>query len=147
MGWVAALKGALVGLDTAPLIYYIETHPTYLPMVDPFFDALGRGEFVAVTSVVTLLEVLVHPIRASDSALADEYRDLLFNSATVSTLDVTPPIAEEAARLRAVYNLRTPDAIQLATAITASATHFLTNDARLKVVSGIQVLVLDELAP
>jgi len=42
---------------------------------------------------------------------------------------------------------RTPDAVQLATAITASATYFRTNDARPKVVADVQVLVLDDLTP
>ena len=32
MGWVDDLLGQLVGLDTAPLIYYLETHPTYQPL-------------------------------------------------------------------------------------------------------------------
>ena len=29
MGWLAPLQGTLVGIDTAPLIYYIEQYPTY----------------------------------------------------------------------------------------------------------------------
>ncbi|WP_225896572.1 type II toxin-antitoxin system VapC family toxin [Amazonocrinis nigriterrae] len=40
-------------------------------------------------------------------------------------------IAETAAQLRADSNLRTPDAIQIATAIRAGASFFVTNDARL----------------
>ncbi len=60
MEWIAVLKGKTVGLDTTPLIYFIEENPTYLKTVRPFFEALSHGEFSAVTSVVTLLEVLVH---------------------------------------------------------------------------------------
>jgi predicted nucleic acid-binding protein len=41
--------------------------------------------------------------------------------------------------------LRTPDAIQVATAIQSGASHFLTNDAALAQISGISVLVLDAL--
>jgi len=55
--------GSIVGLDTGPLIYYIEEHPTFLPRVAPFFEAADRGEFRLVTSLVTLIEVLVHPVR------------------------------------------------------------------------------------
>ena len=147
MGWVDSLKGALVGLDTAPLIYFIEANPTYVSLVRPFFQALDRGELSVITSTVTLVEVLVHPLRSGDALLVQRYHDILLGSGSLTMQQVTPAIAEEAARLRAVYTLRTPDAIQLATAITASATHFLTNDARLKVISGIQVHVLDELKP
>lgn len=60
MGWIDTLQGTVVGLDSAPLIYFIEEHPTYLPLMDAFFEALDRGEFQVVTSVITLLEVLVH---------------------------------------------------------------------------------------
>ena len=63
MEWVAALRGKVVGLDTTPLIYFIEENPAYLPTVHPFFEAVDRGEFAVVTSMMTLLEVLVHPFR------------------------------------------------------------------------------------
>jgi hypothetical protein len=39
MEWVNALQGSVVGLDTAPLIYFIEENPTYVKIVDPFFEA------------------------------------------------------------------------------------------------------------
>ena len=32
MEWLEALRGTVVALDTAPLIYLIEEHPTYLPL-------------------------------------------------------------------------------------------------------------------
>jgi len=54
MQWINQLQGQIVGLDTAPLIYFVEENQTYLQMVDPFFEALGRGEFTVVTSAVTL---------------------------------------------------------------------------------------------
>ena len=51
MGWVDALKGHKVGLDTAPLIYFTEQNGAYLKKVDPFFAALAKGELQVVTSV------------------------------------------------------------------------------------------------
>ncbi|WP_230966967.1 type II toxin-antitoxin system VapC family toxin [Nostoc commune] len=47
--------------------------------------------------------------------------------------------------LRADYNLRTPDAIQMATAIRGGASLFLTNDARLPSLPRLSVLVLEQL--
>ncbi len=58
---------------------------------------------------------------------------------------VSQSIAEEAARLRAFHNLRTPDAIQMATATFAQASFFLTNDKRLPSLPGLQTLVLNDL--
>jgi hypothetical protein len=52
MEWLAQLQGQVVGLDSAPLIYFIEENPTYLEMTDAFFEAMVRGEFRVVTSVV-----------------------------------------------------------------------------------------------
>ena len=63
MEWIEALRGSIVALDTAPLIYFIEEHPAYLPKIRPFFEAAERGEFRIVTSFITLLEVLVRPLR------------------------------------------------------------------------------------
>jgi hypothetical protein len=72
--WIDALEGKVVGLDTAPLIYLIEEHPVYLPLVRPFFEAADRGRLSFVTSVVTLLEVLVQPLRQGKEELARKYR-------------------------------------------------------------------------
>ena len=144
MEWVDDWHGQIVGLDTAPLIYYLEEHPTYLPLVDPFFDALARGDLYAVTSTVTLIEVLTQPLRHGDAALAAQYRSLLLNNRGIGMRAVSVAIAEEAARLRAAYTLRTPDAVQLATALDAGASAFLTNDARLAAIPDLRVLVLDQ---
>lgn len=145
MEWINQLQGRLVGLDTAPLIYFIEENPTYINMMDAFFQAMDRGEFRVVTSVITLLEVLVYPLRQLDTTLADRYRNILSFSPSLRTVEVSREIAEKAAELRAIYNLQTPDSIQMATAIVNRASFFLTNDVRLPSVSGLQVLVLEDL--
>jgi hypothetical protein len=90
---------------------------------------------------------LVHPLRSGDAPLVQRRHDVLLGSGSLIMKQATSDIAEEVARQRAVYNLRTPDTKQIATAITAGATHFLMNDARLKVVSEVQVLVLGDLTP
>lgn len=145
MEWLEQLQGQIVGLDSAPLIYFIEENPTYLEMTDAFFEAMVRGEFRVITSVVTLLEVLVYPLRQGNTLLAQQYRDILFNQEGLITIEMSPSIAEVAAQLRAIHNLRTPDAIQMATAICGGASFFLTNDARLPSLPGLEVLVLEEL--
>jgi predicted nucleic acid-binding protein len=133
-----------VGLDTAPLIYYIEENPTYLDVIVPFFECIADGRFRVVTSTVTLLEVLVQPMRCGNNYVADEYRDILLNS-QISVVSLTADIASQAAKLRATHGIRTPDAIQLATAINEGASTFVTNDFGLSSVMSIDVIVLDEL--
>ena len=116
-----------------------------MEMIRPFFEVMGSGEFQGVTSIVTLLEVLVHPLRRKDGALAEQYRDILLNSEGLKTVPLSNEIAEEAALLRAEHNLRTPDAIQMATAIHEGASVFVTNDSRLSYLKTPQVLVLDKI--
>jgi predicted nucleic acid-binding protein len=145
MGWLNSLKGKIVGLDTAPLIYFIEQNPIYLPTVRRFFGAMEQGEFRVVTSTITLTEVLIHPLRNGDNELAWQYRDTLLNQEYLIVYSVSHTIAELAARLRATNNLRTPDAIQLATAIEKGAEFFLTNDEGLRNIFSLNILILDEI--
>jgi predicted nucleic acid-binding protein len=144
LGWIERLHGELVALDTAPLIYVVEKHPIFCPLIRPLFVALEAG----VTSTVTLLEVLVQPIRNGNEVLAREYRAILRSSSALTVAPVSSEIAEEAARLRAKFNLRTPDSVQLATAVISRADAFLTNDAHLAKfrLPGLEVLVLDVVA-
>lgn len=145
MEWLASLRGKIVGLDTAPIIYYIESNPLYIDMMRFFFQAVQRDECAVVTSTLTLLETLVMPLRNGNINLANQYRDILFKTKGHTTFWLSPPIAEEAARLRALYNIRTPDSIQLATAIFGGATFFLTNDTRLPSLPNLKTLVLEDL--
>ncbi len=145
MGWIDSLRGNIVGLDTVPLIYFIEESPVYAKVVDPFFEALQHSEFAVVTSVMSLVETLVVPLRRGDTDLARKYRDILSKTRGLTTMSILSSIAEEAAKLRASYNIRTPDAIQMATATFAGARFFLTNDKRLPSLPNLQVLVLDDL--
>ena len=145
MEWLTLLRGQIVGLDTAPLIYFIEQNPAYLEVVRAFFQGISQGEFQVITSTLTLTEVLIHPLRAGNVELAGQYRDILFEQENLTTVAVSPTIAELAAQLRARYNLRTPDAIQIATAIQGNAKFFITNDTRLPAIPDLELLVLDEL--
>ena len=145
MEWVKSLRGTTVGLDTAPVIYYREKNPSYVDLMRSFFESVQKGECSAVTSVWTFLEGLVVPIRKNDTDLIREYHDFLFELQNILTISVFPSIAQEASRLRASYNIRTPDAIQLATAITAKASFFLTNDLALPSLPNIKILMLDDL--
>lgn len=145
MEWLNALRGKTVGLDTAPLIYFIEKNPERTAKLKPFFAAADRQEFQIVTSVVKLLEVLVHPLRHGREDVAREYRDIILRSPSLTALPLDESISEEAARLRGLYGLKTPDAIQLATAKMSGAEFFLTNDGELPSLPGISVLVVDRL--
>jgi len=132
-----------VGLDTSLFIFYLEEHPRYLSLCDEVFDLLERGEAEAVTSTVSLLEVLVQPLALGKTDLVDEYRSFLMATPRLTLRILDPTLAERAAVLRARYQVRTPDAIQLAAAIEFGARLFLTNDDRVRKVTEIEVVVLE----
>ena len=73
-GFLARYKR--VGIDTMVFIYYLEDHPTYARLTRPLFEALESGKIAGVTSVITLMEILVHPKRSGKVAAAREYQDL-----------------------------------------------------------------------
>lgn len=134
-----------VGLDTCVFIYAVESHPKYLASVKQVLRWTRGPNGHAITSTITMTEALVRPYRLTDLVLVQEFHALL---ATYPHLDWIPPtlqIADRAAQIRADYNLRTPDAIQAATALAAGVTGFVTNDRIFRRIPSLEVLVLDEL--
>jgi predicted nucleic acid-binding protein len=130
-------------LDTAIFIYYIEENETFLPLVASVFEDVAKGRREVVTSSLTLLEVLVVPFRAGNLALAERYEAYLSRSRGVRLVDIGHPQLRMAAQLRALHpSVRTPDALQLATALSAGCRAFVTNDRDLPAVPGLDVLQL-----
>ncbi len=137
--------GERIGLDTNVFIYFLESHPRYGSWCASLFDLVERGHNPAITSTITLLELLVQPYRDQKEDLAQKIFAL---TTTYPTLEWVPPtmnLADRAAELRARYRLSTPDAIQLATAINRKATRFYGNDRGLKRVREIECLIVDDL--
>ncbi|HEX4960551.1 MAG TPA: PIN domain-containing protein [Thermoanaerobaculia bacterium] len=133
-----------LGTDTAPLIYFIEGHPKYRSLVRVVFERAETGEIELFTSTVTLTEVLAHPLEKQAEEIAKAYKTILLESPHLHVLDVNVRIAEKAAKLRARYRLKTPDAIQIAVAIQAGCEGFLTNDKDHKRVQEVRVLFLGD---
>jgi predicted nucleic acid-binding protein len=143
---IADLGDGDVGVDTAAFIYLIEEDPRFLPVVLPLFEAASTARRELVTSALTLLEVLVVPYRAGDRFLAERYEALLTRSRGVRIVDLTRDQLRAAAQLRAVYSVRTPDALQLVAALACGCTTFVTNDRRLPSVPGLRVIQLSSYA-
>jgi len=132
-----------IGLDTNVLIYYIEEHPIYLKKIEPLIEKIADGKATGITSYVTLLELLVKPIREGRSDLVGQYKTILTGQLEMVPMDEAVSI--KAAELRAKYGIRTPDAIQLASVIHKKGDVFITNDRGLKDVKEIKVLILEDI--
>lgn len=142
MGLIDAVGDGPIAIDTAVFIYFLEEHPVFLPIVEPLFEAIDAGRLRAVTSTLTLLETLVVPYRAGNLALAAQYEALLVRSRHLSLVDIDRPLLRAAAALRARHAIKTPDALQVAAALSAGCRSFVTNDRKLPTIPGLQVIDL-----
>lgn len=142
-GWAGLPRGALVVVDTAPIIYLLEDHPRFLPLFIGLFEGEAAGELQIAVSTITLAEVLTGPLRAGQDALARRYETALSRYVVVA---VDSAIAVSAARLRARYALKLPDAIQLATALELGASALVTHDRDFARVQGLAILRGEPLA-
>lgn len=133
-----------VALDSMVFIYVLDaSNSTFHPSSRLLVDTLERRHIPSVTSVVSVIETLSSPTYL-DSPERVELYSLFFQKFPLLTVcPVSWEIASVAARLRReTRSLRTPDAIQLSTALVHGVTHFVTNDDRLKSVKGLPFNIL-----
>ena len=120
--------GAWVTVDTAPIIYLMEDHPTLLQPFLSIFERIEAGALRGVLSSVTLSEFLSGPLRNNDEILADRYYQALANSNNWHIQVLDAPLSFTAARIKARYKLKLPDAIQVATTLYSQSYALITHD-------------------
>lgn len=128
---------ALLVLDSAPIIYYLEDHPEHGPRFAPLFDMHSRALVRFAVTTATIAEVLTGPISTGNETAADRYRTIL-ESWQVVVLDST--IAASAARIRGSLRLKLVDAIQVASAIAINADALVTHDRDFSKVTTLRVI-------
>ncbi|MGE0131342.1 MAG: type II toxin-antitoxin system VapC family toxin [Blastocatellales bacterium] len=146
MGRVSAELGQRVYLDANLVIYVIEGFLPYLDQIRALMAAVKGGEVVAVTSELTLAEVLVKPFQAQQPALQQAYRIFLQPTPEMEIAPISRAILEESARLRATTKLKLPDAIHLATALHFQCDSLLTNDTQFKALGLPQIKLLADVS-
>ena len=130
-------EGALVLVDSAPVICFLEGHPKFAPRFRPLFEAHGAGQLRFAVTTIAIAEVLTGPLRAADDALARRYRAILESWQPIA-LDLD--IAESAARLRASLRLKLADAVQAASALAINAAALVTHDRDFSRVRSLRVI-------
>ena len=133
-----------IALDTSVFIYQIEANVRYLALTDHIFSWLERPGCKAVTSTITMTELLVQPYRDFDEQRVDEFYGLLSTYPNLDWIAPSLEIADLAAQIRALHRLRTPDALQAATAAHVQATGLVTNDPVFERVESFETLWLDQ---
>jgi predicted nucleic acid-binding protein len=143
MGKLVLPESGIVYVDTSVLIYTIEGHPDYYSLLQPLWLKFQLGEIEIVSSELIIMEVLVLPLRNVDTSLIAGYEKLLFSS-EIQLIPISKSVLREAANLRATTNLKTPDAIHAATALSVNCTQFLSNDKGFRHIVDLPVVVLSE---
>ena len=141
----ALLGFTRIFLDTAPVVYFVERHPVFAPVVDDIFDRLDRVALSAVTSPITLLECLVLPFRSGSADLQRDFAELIVSGPGVTFIPLDAMIAQRGAELRARYNLSLADALQTAAALSAGCDAMLTNDVGLRRITELPILIVRDL--
>jgi predicted nucleic acid-binding protein len=144
VGPLTVPAAGLVYLDANSVIYSVEKHPVYWPLLQSLWQAAKGKTIELVSSELTLMETLIGPLKTGDTVLATAYEQL-FHQAQTRLLPITQPILREAARLRAATNLKTPDALHAATALLAGCVLFVTNDVGSRVVPSLPLVIPDDL--
>ncbi len=124
-------------VDSAPIIYVLENRPDFAPRFRTLFERQQSGAIRLAAATITITEVMTGPLRAGEEAVAKRYRTMLESWQIV---DLTVDIAESAARFRAALGLRTPDAIQVASAIAIGADALVTHDRDFSRVKSLTIL-------
>ncbi|MGB3266533.1 MAG: PIN domain-containing protein [Microcoleus sp.] len=143
MGQLNLPSSATIYLDTQVIIYTVEANPNYYSLLQPLWLKFQTGEIELVTSELTLLETLVFPLKNANTILVRDYEQLLLFS-EIQLVPITQSVLRTAANLRANTNLKTPDAIHAATAISEGCTLFLTNDNGFRNVPNLSVVILSD---
>jgi hypothetical protein len=66
-----------IALDTNVFVYHMEANLRYLPLTEEVFSWLDHGHSMAVTSTLTMTELLLHPYRQSDQNRANLFYGLV----------------------------------------------------------------------
>jgi len=144
MGSLTVPAAGLVYLDANPIIYSVEKHPAYWPLLQPLWQAAKGNTLEIVSSDLVLMETLIGPLKSGAAALVNAYEQL-FRQAQTRLLPITHPLLRDAAQLRATTKLKTPDALHAATARQVGCALFVTKDAGFRGVAGLPLVILDDL--
>lgn len=126
----AFAPGSPIVLDSSAVLAYLNGTDVVASAAAIVIDELvAEGANAAVVSALLATETLVRPFRAGTAAIGT-VETFLRHFPNLRIRDVDYDIAREAARVRALTGLKTPDAIVLATALTERIDTIVANDDR-----------------
>ena len=138
--------GRRVYLDANLYIYLFEGIAEYRQLLADLTAEIDRRNIAVIASELIFVELLPRPLRDGQRALVASYLELMQRTPRITLVPVDRRVIERAVQLRADLDLRSMDALHLATALVHDCDMFLTNDHPLNAGEQIRVLTLRELA-
>ena len=136
--------GQVVAIDSVIFIYVWNKQPEFFKQSKKILEQISSGSVHGIFAQIGLIELLTGPKKLGRGSLALLYKERVKNLPNLEILGMSDRVVDIASGLRAKYNLRTPDAIHIATAIDGGADKFITNDKNLKKVKEINIELLVE---
>jgi predicted nucleic acid-binding protein len=126
------LRGQTVYLDANVIIYAIEAGNRWQSKLRQLFEMIDGGLVFAVTSELTLAEVLARPLSQGATDLVDKFELALDPARSpIEIPSVSRTILRSAAELQGNLEIKLMDVIHIATAQAAGCQSLVTNDFRL----------------
>lgn len=137
----------IIGADSMLFSYYFYGETPYANLAEVIIDRLAGNKLTIHTSIISYLEPLSYPELEKDVDRLSYIKGFFLNQENLQIHNLDPELADEAGRLRRVYKLSTPDAVQYASAAIRNTQIFISNDnhfQRLRGKEKIEILLLDE---
>jgi predicted nucleic acid-binding protein len=126
-----SLAGETIYLDTNVIIFAIEAGNPWTELLRGLFQAIDKRTVHALTSELTIAEVLTKPMALGAQDLIEKYDRLLSPSSSIAVVPIDRSILRTAADLRGRLGVKLMDAIHIGTAKACGCQSFLTHDASL----------------
>lgn len=131
-----------LAIDSMIMIYLLEQNEKYINIIVELFHDFDE----IIISSFLYAEVLTGYYKADEKEFGDTF--LAFNQIAdaVKICEFSLETAKKFADVRTKYpNLKPPDCIHISTALEKNASHFLTNDKKLKNICELETILLDDL--
>lgn len=133
-------------LDACAIIYWVEARNPWYQHLQFCLNSLKKeyGDLHLAVSDLSRLECLVKPLRNQQTETVSLYEQF-FQHPQLHIQSLTPSVIEEALKLRVEYSIKTPDALQAASAlIWRNDCIFLTADNGFKKIAYLNTQNINE---
>lgn len=143
MGLVTIRNSQIISLDSNIFIRALDDEGPLGSKARDLLEYLKQIQPKIFISTIVLEEFLVKVFKQQRQSQINYILDFLTLDGLVGILDINKEVAIMAAKIRAKYAVKAPDAIHLASAIVSGADLFITTDKKIpRKVEDLRVLVL-----